>query len=323
MSPTGGRLEAMEIATEDSLLRAGLKFSHLRMIVALSDHGSVSAAAETMNISQPAASRTIAEMEKIVDSKLIDRLPRGVRLTAPGEALARRARSILLELRQADREISELGAGKGGSVFIGAVTAPAIDLAVPAIREVRADNPRLEINMQIETSNVLARELLASRHDFIIARIPEDLNPKSFDARVIGIEKAVLIVRKDHPLMRGAGRVPLERTADYDWVIQPAGSLLRRSVEQHFTRRNIPPPERVLNTSSLLLTLVMVAKSDAIGAVSMEVARFIRHDLGGDIDVLPLPFGIEVQPYSLITARNRVLSPAAQMLHDAILRKVR
>lgn len=306
----------------DHLLRAGLKFSHLRMIVALEEHGSVSAAAETLNISQPAASRTIAEMEAIADARLLERLPRGVRLTSYGQTLARRARTILLELREADREISDLRSGKGGAVFIGAVTAPAIDLAVPAIRDLREKFPRIEINVQIETSNVLARELLASRHDFIIARIPEDLNPRLFEARVIGVERACLIVRKGHPLADGK-RVALQRTTAFDWVFQPAGSLLRRTIEQHFIRRNIDLPERVLNTSSLLLTLVMVAQSDAVAAVSVEVARFIRQGLGGDIEVLPIPFDIEVQPYSLITARNRVLSPSAQLLHDAILGRVR
>ncbi|MGC4026853.1 MAG: LysR family transcriptional regulator [Mesorhizobium sp.] len=309
-------------AIQESLLRGGLKFTHLRMIVALDEHGSVSAAAETMNVSQPAASRTIAEMEQIAGARLLERLPRGVRLTPYGQALARRARSILLELREADREISDLRSGTGGTVNIGAVTAPAIDLAVPAIRELRARHPRLEISIQVETSNVLARELLASRHDLIIARIPEDLNPRLFESRVIGIEKACLIVRRGHPVL-GARKVPLEKTAAFDWVLQPSGSLLRRTVEQHFIRHDVPLPERILNTSSLLLTLVMVAQSDAIAAVSIDVARFIRQSLGGAIDVVPLAFEIEVQPYSLITARNRALSPAAIMLRDAILKRIR
>lgn len=310
------------VASHDSLLRGGLKFGHLRMIVALDEHGSVSSAAETMNMSQPAASRSIAEMEQIAGAKLLERLPRGVRLTPYGQALARRARSILLELREADREISDLKTGMGGTVHMGAVTAPAIDLAVPAIRDLRERHPRLEISIQIETSNVLARELLASRHDFIIARIPEDLNPRLFEARVIGIEKACLIVRSGHPLLSGSA-TPLENTVAFDWVLQPSGSLLRRTVEQHFIRHDVTLPERILNTSSLLLTLVMVAQSEAIAAVSLDVARFIRQSLGGAVEILPLAFEIEVQPYSLITARNRTLSPAAQTLYDAILQRIR
>ncbi|WP_245428567.1 LysR family transcriptional regulator [Kumtagia ephedrae] len=313
----------MPVVGADTLLRSGLKLAHMRMIVALDDHGQVSAAAQVLGMSQPAASRMIAEMEGILKAPLCQRLSRGVGLTAYGRALARRARAILLELREVDREISDLRSGKGGSVFLGAVTAPAIELAVPAIGKMRADNPRLEVNIQVDTSPVLARELLASRHDFIIARIPDDLNPRQFESREIGIEKACLIVRRGHPLA-GDGTVPTDRLADYDWVFQPAGSLLRRTLERIFLSRNIPLPERVLNTGSLLLTLVMVAQSDAIAPVSVEVARFIRGEqgLGGAIDVLPIDFDIVVQPYSLIKVRNRVLSPAAAALHQRILDEI-
>jgi hypothetical protein len=85
-----------------------------------------------------------------------------------------------------------------------------------------------------------------------------------------------------------------------------------------FVSRNTALPERVSNTSSLLLTLVMVARSDAIAAVSVEVARFINRELAGGIEVLPLDVDIEVQPYSLITARGRILSPASQLLYARI-----
>lgn len=301
----------------------------MRMIAALDDHGRVSAAAQVMNISQPAASRMISEMEAVLEVKLCERLPRGITLTPYGKALARRARSILLEMREADREISELKAGKGGSVFLGAVTAPAIELAVPAIREIRRLYPRIEITMQVETSNVLARELIATRHDFIIARVPEDLNPRLFESRVIGVEKACLIVRRGHPLSNGhplnnGKAVRLEDTAAFDWVFQSGGSPLRQAMESNFLNRNIALPDRILNTSSLLLTLVMVAQSDAIAPVSIQVAKFIQNPdgLAGAIDVVQTEFDIEVRPYSLITVKNRVLSPAAKMLHDFILREV-
>ena len=136
----------------DGMLRSGLKLAHMRMIVALDDHGKVSAAAQVLNISQPAASRMIAEMEDVLGAKLCERLPRGVALTPAGQALARRARAVLLEMREVDREIADLKSGKGGTVFLGSVTAPAIELAVPAIQRVRERYPRIEINIQIDTS---------------------------------------------------------------------------------------------------------------------------------------------------------------------------
>ena len=73
-----------------ALLRSGLKLSHLRMIVAIEEHKQVSAAADALNISQPAASRMLTEMETILKAQLCDRVSRGVALTAFGRAFARR-----------------------------------------------------------------------------------------------------------------------------------------------------------------------------------------------------------------------------------------
>jgi DNA-binding transcriptional LysR family regulator len=273
-----------------------------------------------MNISQPAASRMIAEIEGILDAPICRRHPRGVVLTSYGRALARRARSMLEELAEAGREIADLKAGRGGSIFVGAVTGPGIALAVPAITAIRGRYPKIEVNVQIEASNVLARELLAARHDFIIARIPDDLNPRQFQARQIGTEHACIIVRKGHPLA-GRGTVTLEDLRAYDWVLQPSGSLLRQTIEAMFLSHNVPLPERVLNTSSVLLTFVMVAQTDAVAPLAVEVAKFVMgaEGLAGAIEVLPISSEIVLQPYSLIQVRGRTLSPAAQMLYDAIL----
>ncbi|MGH6763504.1 MAG: LysR family transcriptional regulator [Phyllobacterium sp.] len=307
----------------DHLLRAGLKLNHLRMIVALDDLEQVSGAASVLNMSQPAASRMLGEMEAVLGVSLYQRLPRGISLNEYGRAFARRARNILLELREVDREISDLRSGYGGAVFLGAVTAPAVELAVPAIQKIKALHPRVQVNIQVETSTVLANELLASRHDFIIARIPDDLNPGAFEIQEIGIEKASLIVRRDHPLM-GRRRVGLADLQAFDWVFQPVGSLLRRTVERIFLTSNIAWPEKVLNTSSLLMTLIMVRQSDAIAPVSTEVARFLvdQEGLGGNVDILPIEFEIDVQPYGLVKLAKRTLSPTAQLLYDAIVEQI-
>ncbi|MGO7675653.1 hypothetical protein ACC685_38185, partial [Rhizobium ruizarguesonis] len=81
--------------------------------------------------------------------------------------------------------------------------------------KVRKAYPGIEINIHVETSNVLARELLAALHDFIIGRIPDDLNPRLFEVTEIGIELACLIVRTlliagTTRLMAGAVTAPMK-----------------------------------------------------------------------------------------------------------------
>jgi DNA-binding transcriptional LysR family regulator len=298
--------------------RHRLKLSHLRMIVALEEHETVSAAAQATNISQPAASRMIAEMEALIEAPLCERLARGVRLTSLGRSLARHARSVLLQLAQAEREIADLRDGRAGSAALGAVTGPAIDLAAPAVAKLRAIYPKIELTIKIDASNVLARDLLAARLDFIIARVPDDLDPSRFDCYTIGVEEACLIVRRGHPLT-GRGAVSVKELGAYEWVIQPRGTPLRRTIETMFLAENAPMPERLSNTTSLLLTMIMVAKSNAIAAMSIEAAKFMaRSAIQGPIEILPTQRLIVVQPYSLIAVRNRAMPPAAQAVYDFI-----
>eukprot|EP01037_Dinobryon_pediforme_P007653 gene7653-biopygen4785 len=262
----------------------------------------------------------LSEMESILNVQLCERLPRGIELTPFGRTFARHARTILLELRETERELADLKSGKGGSIFMGAVTAPAISLAGPAIKKLKEKYPKIQISIQVETSNVLAKDLLASRLDFMLARIPDDLNPRLFNARVIGTESACLIVGKNHPLM-ASEQVTLDQLNGYDWVFQPSGSLLRRTIEAMFLSGNISLPEKIINTSSLLMTLVMVAQSNAIAPIAVDVAKFVtaKDGLGGAIGILPLDRGINLQPYSLITLRGRSLSPAASLLSEIIM----
>jgi len=308
--------------SERGIFRSGLKMSHLQLILAIEDHGQISAAADALSISQPAASRMLGEVEAILKAPLCARVARGVELTQYGRALARRARTVFLELRETTREINELKTGSGGSVSLGSVTGPALNLAVPAIRQVSTAYPGIEISIQIENSNVLVRELLAARHDFVIGRIPDDMDPRQFNLIEIGEEDVCLIVREGHPLL-DKGVVSSADLPGYDWVFQPSGTLLRRAVEDSFLSAGTPLPATIINTSSTILTISIVRNTNAVAPVARDVANLIAGNgsQAGEIRILPIDFNVKIRPYSLITARGRALPPSAKLLYDLILKQ--
>ena len=86
----------------DNFLRRGLKLSHLRLLAALSDTGQLSLAAARMGVAQPAASRLLAEVERITGQPVHTRTGRGLTLTPMGQALAHRATRVVTELRDAE-----------------------------------------------------------------------------------------------------------------------------------------------------------------------------------------------------------------------------
>lgn len=303
--------------SRDRLARRGLKLVHLRLLATLSQTGQVSAAAAHLAMSQPAASRHLAELETIAGVDLYQRNARGLTLTAFGQRLAAWADRVLRDLDAAEREIGEMAAGQRGLVSVGSVTGPALDLVLPALRRARVTHPGISANVVVDTSDKLAEQLLSERLDFLIGRIPPDADPNLFAARLIGQEPMSLIVRANHPLLR-TGRPTLRDSVEYDWVLQAPGGLLRRTVETYLLERGLPMPARVLSTSSTLMTLAVISQSNAIAALSQAVADFFSdpEGLNARLATLPIAPDLAVSAYSMLRLVDRPLSPASQMLWD-------
>lgn len=308
----------------DELVRKGLKLSHLRLICALKETGRMSAAAAQLAISQPAASRLSAEMERIVGAPLHERHARGIVLTPHGERLAARAQMMLQGLDDTAREITELERGNEGTVSIGAVTGAALDLVLPVVRHARVVHPKISVTLTVDTSDRLAEDLLASRVDFYIGRLLGDVDAKMFSLTEIGPEPLSLIVRSGHPLTRHR-EIRLRDCIAYDWVLQARGGLMRRTVENYLLARNVPLPDKVLSTSSLLLTLAYISQSNAVAPVAKAAADFYGRDdgLGGRIVTLEVDAEITVPAYSLITHAGRSLSPTSQLFFDMVSEAIR
>ena len=148
-------------------------------------------------------------------------------MTAAGEALARRARSVLAEIAEAGREIGDVAEGRMGSVRLGAVTAPAVELVVPVLQRLQRQYPGLQAQVDVATSDVLLPDLMRGRHDFVIGRVPGRHRRAAVRACAASRRsRLALIVRAGHPLAR-ARSVSAADLAPYDWVMQPPGSLLR------------------------------------------------------------------------------------------------
>ncbi|MGI3170607.1 LysR family transcriptional regulator [Pseudooceanicola sp. C21-150M6] len=315
--------ETPQNTLRDDLIRRGLRLPQLRLLVALEDTGQVSAAAAQVAMSQPAASRILSELEKTVGSKLCTRHAKGVSLTPAGRALAVRGRDVLRRLDQAGDEIAALNSGTRGPVRIGAVTGAAVEMVLPVIRELRVTYPDIELSVLVDTSDKLGEALLARDLDFYIGRVPLGLDPRLLTLEEIGPEPVSLIARQDHPLTRVERPVIADCLA-FDWVMQDEGGLLRRTSEDYLLRNGFRPPERILSTSSLLLTLAIICETNALAPIARAAADFYASPtaFGGRIRRLDLAEEMEVVSYSLIRLRDHEAPPTVDRVHNMIRRKI-
>ena len=309
-----------QMRRSDNLLRKGLKLSHLRLLAALADVEQLTLAAATIGISQPAASRLVAEIERIIGSAVHERTGRGIGLTAMGRALALRAQRVRLELDDAARDLAEIAMGGIGHVRIGAVTGPALDRVLPALHTERLRHPNVTVEVAVSPSDMLCEQLSAGRLDFAVGRLPEGPQSEPLTFLPMEGEPVALIARRGHPLLRRPSPLMAEEALEYDWVMPSPDSLLTRSVVTRLTALGLPKPTQRLLTASFLLTLAVLQQSDAIAAVSHATAVQFASGDAAAFDLLPLDLGIEVEPFGLITRQRVSLTPASQRLADLILK---
>lgn len=296
-----------------------LKPAHLQLLLKIAEVGQLQIAASALAISQPAASRIVADIEARAQTTLFYRSPKGLEPTPVGETFLRHARVIVAELDSLQKEVQDLNAGLSGEVRIGTVTGPAVGIVLPVYQNVSKVSPDVSVTIEVSPSTELVRGLDEGRFDFIIARIPTDHITSEFMVHPGRKEVVHLIARKSHPLA-GKKDITLKDLSDFDWVIQERGSPIRKAVEDAFHASSLPVPARVVNSSSLLVVEALLASSDVIAPQSKEVSDLLTSsELGNQLDVLHLEKTITVPPYFVIRNRSRQLPRAAALFFEMIL----
>ncbi|PCJ07930.1 MAG: transcriptional regulator [Rhodobacteraceae bacterium] len=296
-----------------------LKPHHLKLMVKISETAKLQFAADSIGMSQPAASRTLAEIETDIGAPLFIRSPKGMYPTPIGEAFVRHAQSILSGFETLESEVEGLGRGEMGEVKVGSVTGPAIRCLVPAILEIKKASPDIETTIEVGPSTEMVRRLEQAHFDFIIARLPHDYDSRAFHILPARSEVVSLLVRDTHPLAQES-QVSLDDLSCYDWTIQERGSPIRSAIEEAFATNGTKIPSHITNTSSLVVMLGLLERSNTIAPLAEEVANMLTGPAtGANLCTLNLDRKIMVSPYFVIMERGKQLSRAAERLLDAVL----
>jgi DNA-binding transcriptional LysR family regulator len=179
----------------------------LECLVALVEHGSVSAAAAALHMSQPAVSHQIAALERELGTPVVERLWRGVRVTAAGRASAEEAR---LALRAADQAIQigrRAGQGGAGRLRIACVETMTVWLLVPVLRHWRTRRPDIHLDLaEYTSSDVMVTSIEEDHADIAIGP-----RPTRTDAHldVFGEEEVVVVAGTGH-VFAGLSSIPMK-----------------------------------------------------------------------------------------------------------------
>jgi len=258
---------------------------HLRVIAALSDLKLVARVSEELNVTQPAVSKQIAELERIVGVPVIVRDRNRLYLTEIGSRLADHAKQVLRQLDRAAFDLEAMASGVSGSVSIGAVSSVAPKLLPSTIALFKRSTPKATVSIYEGHFVGLFPELESGALDLLIARIWQPQELEGFDQMPLYSEPVVVVVGRNHPLARET-QLDWADVVGSPWILPQANSVARRAVDALFAEQGLTPPSNTISSLSLMLNLEILKEMPAFGLLPESLAR--TYALRGEVAVLPL-----------------------------------
>src|SRR5947209_4199115 len=206
-----------------------MNLAHLKTFVAVAELRHFARAASVCNVSQPAVSHQIAQLEEAVGAKLLNRTARRVSLTVAGEVMLEEARRILAAVDRARERMLEVTSGAVGRIRLGASATPGLYILPPLLAQYRRLHPNFDLRFEIGAVAEIAE--CVARNDLDMAIIAG--RPPVSELRAQALCRDDLVLVSSPPARSGRARTA-PRRADLlkaCWILREDGSATRRDVD--------------------------------------------------------------------------------------------
>ena len=295
-----------------------LRLRHLEAFVEVSRQSSVSGAARALNLTQPAVSRTLRELEEICGERLVEREGRGIRVTSYGAAFLAHAGASLAAARSGIATLRELGGQAGPPIRVGALPTVSATLMPRAVAEYLETGLKARLRVVAGENRVLLDQLRNGELDLVMGRLPAPEVMAGLVFEPLYHDHVVFVVHRSHPAL--ASKHPaVEALADYPLLVPPPHSIIRPFVERLFLELGMPEPRATVETVASSFGQAFVRRHPAVWVISRGV---VAADLeAGELVTLPIDTRSTMGSVGLVTRAGIALPPATERF-AAILRRV-
>lgn len=297
------------------LLNGRVKLRHIQCFLAVAQLRTIQKAAQRLSITQPAVSKTLAELEEAVGMRLFERSRRGAELTEEGRIFAPYADACLGNLRSGLDKLVHAHDGPATVVHFGVLPTVARVLIPEAIRVFRVKWPIATIQITTCPNAELLERLAAAEISFAVGRLGEPSAMAGMSFEHLYREPLTVVVHAQHPLLKhnAPGNMPL---GDYPLVVAPQGTLIRQSTDSILAALNTPTHHSMIESLSVSLNLELTLQNDALWFVPASLVE--QQVSSGLLVPLNMPFGGTDEPIGLLRRTDTVLTPAALGLFEAL-----
>ena len=285
-----------------------LKLKHWALLSALAETPTLNQAAALINITQPSATKMLADIEQAFGFAVFERHARGMRPTVLGLEVVNYARHTQASLDRFLEDLEIRRRGGHGQLVFGAIMGAAPDLVAAAVADIKRERPRLGVRILGETSDQIG--VLLERHEIELAvgRFAGPLDHNRFDFCALSDEPLRIVVRSGHPLS-ATPHLDWNELVRWPWVLQTLTSPARLMLEDQFAQAQVSSPQDVIECSSIFATLQLLQSGDAIAMLPESVVR--DHVRAALLATLPVDVGQDMKAFGILTRKNEALSDVA------------
>jgi LysR family pca operon transcriptional activator len=288
-----------------------LKLRHLHVLLAIAEQGGLVRAAKALSVTQPAVSKTLAELEDIVGQRLLDRTRKGIELTTAGRILVRYAGSSVRTLREGFDSIAQVCAADAPVIMIGALPNVAATILPEATQRFLSAVPGARLRVRTGSNPLLLGLLHQGELDVIIGRLAEPAEMQGLSFEYLYSEPLVFVVRPGHPLL-AAAPLNLAMLLQYRLVLPDADTRIRDAANQFFVSAGMGLPTQVIETIDVSFGRSFVLQTDAVWCMPFGVVE--PDILRGTLKRLPLDTSSSGGPVGLSLRPDHLASDALQRL---------
>lgn len=244
----------------------------LELLVGIDEHSSLGAAARRAGMAQPNASRRVKNLERRLGLPLLDRTPRGSRLTPEGTVVAHWAREVLADAERLLDAAAALHTERQSQLDIGASMTVAEHLVPTWLSEFRADARDVQIQLRVENSREVIERVLAGEHDLGFVESPSV--PSSVRSMTVGQDRLTVVVPPSHPWAKLRRPLSVAELAATPLVVREAGSGTRTTLDLALHDYRRPDPIAQLGSSAAVRTSVLSGVGPAVLS-TLAIAHWI------------------------------------------------
>lgn len=306
-----------DMAKLDWYIRANLKPRHMQLLIALDDLRQVARVAGYLNVSQPAVSKTLAELEKGLGVVLFHRGPKGLSPTAYGQILIKLSRSVMRELDVTRDEMRLLASGADGRVRVGVLPTAAPVLAPRALIRLRQAAPRISVVLHEGTSDYLLPRLRQGDLDIVVGTLPSASKALGLEEQILHHGERIVVVCGDHHPLAQQPRVSCEDLKPFLVVLPPATSAFRVSVDAAMEALQLDASLGLIESGSMTATNTFLRESDAISFYSEHLAQ--HYSDKGLIHILPVDLSNLTAPVGMAWLALQERNPSLERFKECLV----